>query len=416
MPTALSIIGIPGPPHTFAPKAAAAVTPPVTPPVVVLPPVLIVSLLPNYQINVYDPLTGDLLAVFTQTQFMELQYEKLLNDVGKCALTLPYQPGLESIFRLDALIDILRTHPATGTLAKQDTYLVRLTHRYQDEQSDWYTIGGLSLNHLLDRRVIDPDDDPLAAGGYSTKAGPADQVMAAYAREQLGDLASVGRAIPGLTIGPAAGFVTPVGARKRYDNLLTVFRELSEAGRVDFAIERTGGNNLFMRIRRTGTNRTRTTNYPLQPWVGLAPERGNLINPALIRDRKEEKNVVYALGEGDTTNRTVLKISGAGVADSPYNRVEFTQNISTGNKKSPTELYTRGIAALNEKQVTTEFTFELNLAAAGAIYELDWTIGDYVTAFWGDFTKDVRIIGVEVSLQPDREDVKVLLKDAPIGT
>src|SRR5687768_5245196 len=144
--------------------------------------------LPDYQLTVIHPSTGQPLTVITGSGIDDLVYSKVLNNIGALAMTLPEGHDWSSIFVLDSLIEVARTSPLTGTLQTEETYLTRLTHRFREGDEELYVVGGLSLNHLLARRVIDPDDDPLAAGGYSTKAGPADDVMRAYAREQCGDL------------------------------------------------------------------------------------------------------------------------------------------------------------------------------------------------------------------------------------
>lgn len=367
--------------------------------------------LPSYQLNVYDPTTGDLLHIFDPNNFYDMSYERLLWDVGKFALTLPYFDGIEDLFPLDALIDVLRTSPVTGRLVLEDTYLCRLTNKFWSEAELQYVVGGLHLNHLFDRRIIDPADDPNAAGGYSTKADAADNVIRAYVREQMGDLASVDRSLPNFTVSPVPGTGSPVGARKRYDPLLKTLQELSAKGEMDFVMQHLSSNVLYCNVAAIGTDKTRTTNYPLRPYVGLAPERGNLENPALTIDRKEEGNVVYMLGEGNRENRTLFIMSGSGAADSPLNRIEFTKNAQKSDKKSPLELVTDAFSALRDSQATTEFTFKPITSAAGSIYQLDWVLGDKVTVSWGTFEKDVRIIGVRVRIDGEGEQIEVTVKD-----
>lgn len=367
--------------------------------------------LPSYQLNVYDPTSGELLHIFDPNNFYEMSYERLMWDVGKFALTLPYFDGIEALFPLDALMDVLRTSPESGGLVLEDTYLCRLTNKFWADETLQYVVGGLHLNHLFDRRIIDPADDPTAAGGYSTKADAADNVIRAFVREQLGDLASVDRRIPNMTISPVPGTGSPVGARKRYDSLLKTLRDLTVQGDVDFVMQHLDENNLYCNIAPIGSDKTRTTNYPLFPYVGLAPERGNLADPSLTIDRKDEGNVVYILGEGNRENRTLFIMSGSGAADSPYNRIEFTKNAQNTDKKSPLELVTDAFAALRESQPTTEFTFKPITTASGSIYQLDWVLGDKVTVSWGVFEKDVRIIGVRIRIDGEGEQIEVTVKD-----
>lgn len=390
-------------------------TPP-TPPAPSTVTVLAWFTLPQYQLDIYSPVTGEILGVLTQTEFEQLSYERLVNDVGRLALTMPYSMALESLFPLDAIIDVRRTSPITGRLQLEESYLLRLTHHFQEGNRETFAIGALACNHLIERRIVDPTDDPLAAGGYSTKAGASDNVIRAYLREQLGDLSSSARRIPNLAVAPVAGTGAVVGARKRYEPLLKTLQDLAERGRMDFNVDHPSSNDFYIRVESIGTDRTRTANYPFRPWVGLMPERGNLSNPSLMVDRKNEQNVVYTLGEGDGANRSVLIMAGTGVADSPLNRIEFTADARSSQKSASSQLLTDAYAALNEKQITTEFTFEPMPTASGSVYQLDWFLGDRVTVGWGNVEKDVRVMGVEVRIDSGGEDIRVAVRDVATGT
>lgn len=367
--------------------------------------------LPSYQINVYEPWNGALLRIFEPQIFYDFSYERKLNDIGKVAFVLPYEVDIEALFPTDALIDVLRESPVSGALEIDDSYLVRLMHRFREDNQEQFAVGGLSLNHLLSRRIIDPADDPNAAGGYSTKAGAGDTVMRAYAQEQGGDLSRAERRFPNYTLADVPGTGNPVGARKRHENLLDTLQELAAASKVDFTIRHISGAQLRLDIGVIGTNKTRSAHYPFSDWVGFAPERGNLTSPSLTLDRKNEGNVVYVLGEGNQQNRQLFVLSAASVGDSPFNQVEFTQDARTTDKKNPLELLTQAYAALNQRKANWEFAFEPLRDAAGSTYQLDWVLGDYVTASWANVQKDVRITGVTVTLSDEGEAVEVHLEE-----
>src|SRR5690554_4624822 len=121
--------------------------------------------LPHYQLTIVDAASGTTKAVITGSGLDNLRYSRALNNIGALALTLPEGIDWPSIFTLDTLIEVARTSPITGALQVEDTYLTRLTHRFREGDTELFVVGGLSLNHLLARRVIDPDDDPMASGG-----------------------------------------------------------------------------------------------------------------------------------------------------------------------------------------------------------------------------------------------------------
>lgn len=366
--------------------------------------------LPSYQITVIDPLTGDVAAVFDPASFRDLRYSRVLNDIGLLALTIPADNPYRSVFTLDSLVEVYRTSPETGLLVKEETYLTRLTHRFREDNAEWFIVGGMSLNHFLARRLVDPDDDPLVAGGYSTKSGAADTVIRSYCREQIGDLASTDRSITQLTIPPVGGTGQNVGARLRHENLLEAIQDLSKKGEVDFIIERTTGRSFEMTIGVIGSDKTYTTNYPLLPSVVLSPDRGNLSSPSLMIDRKKETNFVYALGQGQGSDRYVVKLAGDGTADSPWNRLEFTTDARNIQKGDSLSVYTQAVAALREHQAKIEFTFEPTGMEPGNIYRLDWDMGDLITTVWGDDNLDLRITSVEVEISETGETIRTTVE------
>lgn len=369
--------------------------------------------LPDYQVTVIDPATGQVVMIFDGIALYELRYNRPLNDIGAMALTLPVEGNalrLRSIFSLDALIEVARTSPVTGRLQVEDTFLTRLTHRFREGNEERFVVGGLSLNHLLSRRVIDPDDDPLAAGGYSTKAGPADVVMRAYAREQCGDLASADRQFPNFSVGPVGSIGNGVGKRARYENLFELFQELSRSSSMDFIVTRLTSNILRLTIAPIGSDKSKSSNYPFAPFVMLNPDRGNLANPSLVIDRKKEGNFCYALGQGQGEFRIVSKVTGQGLGDSPYNRLEFTEDVRLAERGQAQQLLTGALDALKERQPVKEFTFEPSGQEPGNIYRQDWDVGDLVTAAWDDESLDLRVRDVELDISASGETISVVME------
>lgn len=359
--------------------------------------------LPAYQIVVLSCNSGAVLGVFDLKTFYDLRYSRTLNDIGAIAMTIPSTAFNRSIFALDNLVEVYRANQA-DVLTFEETYLVRLVHRYVEGDEERFVIGGLSLNHLLTRRVIDPDDDPLVAGGYSTKSGAADQVLYDYCNEQIGPGSSVGRAIPSLTLTAVSGIGLPVGQRLRHDPLFKIMQDLAKQGAVDFQILRTTGTNLELQIGVIGTDRTRGTNEPLGlPWMGLSPKRGNLTAPSLLVDRQDEQNYIYGLGQGQRDKRIVYKAAGSGVSDSPWNRIEFAEDIRNVQKSDVLALITGSEAALKDKAYKTEFLYQPTGQEPGNKYRVDWDVGDAVTVDWDETSSDLRIVKIEIMLSSDGE-------------
>lgn len=373
--------------------------------------------LPQYQVILTDPSTGNTTAVFDGTAFDDLKYNRALDDVGLLAFTMPYSTETMALFTLDTLIDIQRTSPITGKLQTEETYLCRLTHHFRQGDEEKLVIGAMSLNHLLARRIIDPADDSGAAGGYSTKTGPADDVLISYARQQCGDLClTVARQFPNLSIAASNSVGDAVGRRLRYDNLLKIFQDVctqSSTILMDFQISRLTANTLRLVVAPIGRDLRKSHNYPFAPFVELNPLRGNMADPSLLFDRKQEQNYVYALASGPGDSRIVTRVAGDGVGDSPYNRVEFTTDIRNANKGDNTTVITSARTAISDKQAKKEFTFKPTGIEPGGIYRVDFDIGDLVTCTFDEDSFDLRVSGVEITLSPENEDISVTV--IPIG-
>ncbi len=364
-------------------------------------------MLSDYQLVVIHPVSGQVIRIFDPQSFTSLHYSIVLNDIGACVITFDTEQDYSGIFPLDALIDVQRTSPITGDFMREETYFARLTHRLREGDHEQFIVGGLSLNHLLSRRVVDPADDPLQSGGYSTKAGAADSVMRAYAREQMVIAINTARNFPDFSVATVPGNGINVGQRLRFENLLTVFQELALRGGVDFSIRRVTGRSTELIIAPIGANKTYTYNYPLSPFVMFDPARGNLTNPSIVIDRKGEGNYIYALGQGPGDQRITLQIQDPAGGDSPFNRCELKSDIRQAERGNALQLLTEARSKLKEEGKRVEFTFDISGLDPGSSYHIDFDVGDYVTAQWGDVRVDLRITGVEFDIDEGGEVMKV---------
>lgn len=127
----------------------------------------------NYQVSVHNVVDGSLELILDTTAIYNLRYSRIVNDVGKIVLELPYSAYYESLFALDTFLEVYRTDPTNAlSLIKEGTYFIRLFERMENESNEErYMLGGVSLEHLLFRRQIDYRDDPLGAGGLFYQSG-----------------------------------------------------------------------------------------------------------------------------------------------------------------------------------------------------------------------------------------------------
>jgi hypothetical protein len=322
-------------------------------------------------------------------------------------LTLPYNNTNRAAFTLDSFVEIYRTSPITGQLIKEDTYLARSFNRYRQGNEERYVISGPQLNDLAKRRIIDPTSDPNAAGGYSTYAGAADTVMYWYTYYNMGPGAPLARQVPNLSIPIPPGTGNSVGYRLRYDNLFTaVLADATARGNVDFNIQRTIVSALELDLAIVGTDRRQSKNYPTSRYVGLDPKRGNMQDPNLLIDRRSEKTYVYALGQGQDVNRQLFPLAGTNSADSPFNRIEYVESANNVAKGDTTGLRTAAVASLKKNYYAQDFSFKLLEFQPGNVYQLDWFLGDLITATYDDFSQELRIVGVEVFVNQQGQTVQ----------
>jgi len=119
--------------------------------------------------------------------------------------------------------------------------------------------------------------------------------------------------------------------------------------------------------------------------------QGNLKKPFLEYDYREEENYVYAVGEGQETNRSVQQVyDAARYNQSIWNRCEGNQEArsSTGNA-----LREEGRQALDEGRPRIRFGGDL-VNTVGTRFGVHWGFGDLVTARYRNrqFTAMVRAV------------------------
>lgn len=373
----------------------------------------------GYEIAVLDTL-GVVQTVFIPSQLAELKFSLTLNDVGVFAIIFrgaEQVTAMHLLFQTDTFVEVYRDGgtEVTPTYIKENTYLTRIKDRYIDNEGvDTLIVGGPDLNDFLRRRVIDPTDDSVQPnGGYATKAGAADTVLRAYIREQAADLASLGRPFPGLTVPAVLGTAPNVGKRVRYKNLLKICQEISESVEAiqtctDFQIQRTTALNFEAIIGDTGADRTFASNRTLGKYVVFDPNRGNLQNPRFVIDERTELNFFYVMGPGQGSDRFILQVpNNARIFASPFNRIEHPLDIRNAQIGSLSDLLTEARKAQYERGVLRQLSSDISAKLGGAIYRVDWVLGDRITIQWESIQESVRINSLVFTVNDQGETLVV---------
>lgn len=346
---------------------------------------------------------GDPVALLDNTVLTALRYERVLNDISLAQFTLPLDHAAASLIEKHTWFEVQR-YPEIGVIQPEGTYMVVFRRRFIDDNGLPYLIvAGVSLEFLLFCRHVDPRNDPLMAGGFSTKLAPVDTVMAELVYEQAGVGAvahdsTPSAQIPYLTIEIPAGVGEETPVRLQWENLLTVLQDLTERDRMDFRLERGDGVNLAFYAETIGSDRTRTTNFPGQPFVLLSPELGRLRRPELVENWRDEKTVVHLLGKGAGDSREFIGTMVSGLYDTPYTYAATVQDIR--EVETAQEIIDQGQQALAKNRAEKTLTFEVDSG-----YYDQWVLGDFVTVEWLEFSGDMRIAAVTVDVQGSTETI-----------
>lgn len=375
-------------------------------------------MLADYQIAVLDHDGNGVDLIEMEGRVEMLQYTRALNDVGDISITFAKDNdrAFDYFDQTDYFLEVYRRNQEGAGFEKETTYFNRYADIAEDEETglENLIIGGKSLEYLLAGRRINPDDDPDNAAGFSTKSGFVDAVMSEYVNEQCVNPAiNTLRAFPGLTV--AATTNVPFQTfqrRKREDNLLEVLKEISQQAfsggvRADFRVRRTTGASLLFEALIIGNDRSETANFPFTQFVLFDPKRGNLSNPRLTIDRRDEITYVYVAGQGPESDRVYVPVTVPAKNDSPFN---LREDVTDSRENSDIDgLISAGYGYLEEKGRKLTFTFQPDYLASQGKYNVNWFLGDVVTASYRGFSFDYRITKITITVTAEEEKIETEL-------
>jgi hypothetical protein len=269
----------------------------------------------------------------------------------------------------------------------------------------------VAYEQVLSRRRVVPDDDPVGVGGFVTRSGPADDVMREFTLYQaMAPRVNIARAMP-LRFAPVMPSAPQqVYLRKSYeDTLLDVLQEAARTSLRDFWLYRDASGTLAdftlrFAVGQQGLNRS-VSQYGIVDTLLLAPDNGNLLNPDLKRDRREELSMLFVGGQGPEEDRIFISVEDAvRAAESPYNRFEGLLDSRTDDTLD--SLIQSGQQALRRELETPDFTFEIFTAAPNMVYRQHWDLGDICTVRYLDYEANYRIRQVELNVLPDGESIQ----------
>lgn len=354
-----------------------------------------------YQLVFYNH-HRDMVDLIDASSLSEVKYSRQLNNYGALQFTLR-RDRAQSFHTIRDVLVQLQVSVDGGPMQSEGEYLIRQAILLPGEPEDVWVIGAVGLEHLLWRRIFLADDDPQVANGYSTKSGRASEVIASIVTNQcISPAQRPYRAISRFELAPRTPSGDPIPFREQSSEtkVLEHLKKLATAGHTDFWIAfdpQTGNTPMYIEPR--GTDRRKSTNWPISPVCYFSPDNGSMVEPELDQDYREEQNAVFVFGQGPAGGRFIYSKNSMAVSASPWNRCEF--GVTANQYTTIDDLFGEADAALiNALANQTRFTF--TVPQDGPLqYLRDWHLGDLVNAGVSGIEFDMRVAGVTVTLNAE---------------
>lgn len=351
--------------------------------------------------------------------YSSLSYVKEVNGVGNGVITLNAQSGAVDVLapngvtELDAQVEFWRSDVENGIEPYCDFYgLLRDHEFYTDDNKVTHLIAYLDeQNDWLRREIV----------GYPANTANRSMFSAVATETILKTLVTRNATSSGTTGDGRIYNVDSWGANISVEadgatgttqtkacfgrNLHEVLREIAEAGGLDFWLTKTGAQAWQFRTDALlGTDRTSAVTFALQ--------YGNMRRPRLRTNRRAEKTVVVAGGQGIEDARLFVRRTGANYNASYNSSVGF---LNDTRYSTAAGLNTAADERLEELRARDELTFDV-IQVDNARYGLDYFLGDKVSAFYRGFSYTPQIHRVSIDVR-DRgnqspETIEVAMNNA----
>ena len=330
-----------------------------------------------------------------------LDAERRLNQIGILhELLLPLDSAPAVLLQRDARLDIWRdpsTSSGQASPLMETAWYIRRFGFVERAGLRYLSLGGYdALYHLAARIVVG-----AATSARAVKSGPADDVIKAYARENLGSLSDAAeRDLSAyLTVADDVGAGPEIERRVARQNLWRVMQgicfESAQRGTrlyVDLVPLPDGRLELRTFVDVRGVDHRRAGLGP----VALSVEVGTLAESERSRDYTDEHSYVYVGGRGIDAERLVVEVGDdARAASSPWGRREVWVD---GRYLSSSD----SLTALGNATLWQGLPVEQISGLAGAGFGERWGFGDLVEAALRDEVADCRVDQCRVIVAEDR--------------
>lgn len=370
------------------------------------------SVSPKYYITLRD-WQGKLLTIIDNWE--KLSYASGVNKVGSYELVLQRGDPRAAMFALDYVIEVYRSVPGIDLSWYREFIGLhrKVDHITQQNGKRLFVSTGTDLYDMLARTIVGYHEGTINAD----KSGNGETVMKAYVEENCGASATAENyrlfpgVIPGFSVEPTRGGGLIWEGSRSFENLMDVVHDIATLTLVDFWIEytadgkfvfRTFNNQMGIDRSYTGINGSTGKNKAGNSPTVFSSKFGNVQDMRYTLDRLSESNTVYVLGEGDGSTRTALVRYSDKANSSPFNRREIARPY-TGYQY---EMIIFGDEELNNTASKQELQFQ-PLQQASSCYGKHYNLGDKVTIMDEDITVHKRIVGVNITVQDNKETVNL---------
>jgi len=255
---------------------------------------------------------------------------------------------------------------------------------------------------------------------YGCKEGPAETVAKEFVDENVGPGAAIAsRRRQGFSIEADAGTGATWSGCRSYKNLLDVLVELGIHGPGDFMVEmdepgvnEASGSPSFVfkwAHPRWGEDK-RLGNDAGNPPVIFSPKRGNVSSKTYQRNRLDEINVCYVLGQGQGRWRRIVTETSGTESDTPWSRRAVARDARMTWEES--ELRAKGQEELDRSR-RDEWADVVTKECVNTKFDVHWSLGDLVTVAIPrlDLEPDQKIVGVRIRVDENGEEITALMED-----
>ena len=330
--------------------------------------------------------------------FFKLEFTKQESDRGYLYLDIPNVYS-KDYFKIDGRIEVYRKIGYGVEYLELDTqWLIRkVTFKTDESGKSVIHILAYDLNDILFRRII-----AYASGtSYVKKTGACDNVIFEILRENFGSLAvDTARDLSSYLVIPenfTTSLCPSITTAFAWQEVFPLIKEIcdysiSSGVYLTFDVVKLDRKRFgfYTYAICRGINRGTNSNKSLY----FSLDRGNLSYASLSRDHSEERNFIYAGGQGEEDSRIIKTYANSSaISLSPYNRYEEFVDATS----DPSPDYVQSQAQSNEMKSRAKIVVNSHIQQVqDCLYGLHYFFGDIVVIEHGGYTVDTHLDTVHI--------------------